>query len=106
MQINAVADASVLVSALLFPQSGLGRVLQLAHQGKFALHLSPLLLDETRYALLSTRLRDSYGHTADAVLARCADLEKVASLSGSSARHRLRLSGSQRRLRQLPPLLL
>jgi putative PIN family toxin of toxin-antitoxin system len=80
MQISAVVDASVLVSAFLFPESGPGRVLQLAYQGRFALHLSPLLLDETRYALLSTRLRDSYGHSDEAVRAWCADLEGIAGL--------------------------
>jgi hypothetical protein len=41
----------------------------LALEGEFVLHLSPLLLDETRFALLSTRLRDIYGHAGDAVLA-------------------------------------
>jgi hypothetical protein len=51
---RAVVDASVLVSAFLFPDSVPGRVLKAAHQAKFTLHLSPLLLDETRYALLST----------------------------------------------------
>jgi putative PIN family toxin of toxin-antitoxin system len=80
MPISAVVDASVLVSAFLFPRSVPGRILRLAHQGKFALHLSPFLLDETRYALLSTRLRDSYGHGDEAVLAWCADLEGIASL--------------------------
>jgi len=80
LQISVVVDASVLVSAFLFPGSVPGRVLKLAHQGKFALHLSPLLLDETRYALLSTRLRDSYGHGGEAVLAWCADLEGIAGL--------------------------
>jgi predicted nucleic acid-binding protein len=62
MPISAVVDASVLVSAFLFPESVPGRVLKVARQGRFVLHLSPLLLDETRFALLSTRLRDSYGH--------------------------------------------
>ena len=80
MPISAVVDASVLVSAFLFPGSNPGRVLNLAHQGRCALCLSPLLLNETRYALLSTRLRDSYGHSEEAVLAWCADLEGIASL--------------------------
>ena len=68
---SAVVDASVLVSAFLFPASVPGRVVQSARQGKFVLHLSPLLLDETRYALLSTRLREIYGYAAAAVLAWC-----------------------------------
>ena len=75
MPISAVVDASVLVSAFLFPESVPGRVLKLAEQGAFALYLSPLLLDETRYALLSTRLRDVYGHDEAAVTAWCTDLE-------------------------------
>lgn len=77
---SAVLDASVLVSAFLFPGSVPGRVLKLADQGAFALHLSPLLLDETRYALLSTRLRDGYGHDEGAVAAWCADLQEVGSV--------------------------
>jgi predicted nucleic acid-binding protein len=77
MPTSAVVDASVLVSAFLFPESVPGRVLKLAEQGAFALHLSPLLLDETRYALLSTRLRDIYGHDEAAVISWCADLEGV-----------------------------
>jgi putative PIN family toxin of toxin-antitoxin system len=72
---GAVLDASVLVSAFLFPGSVPGRVLKLADQGVFALHLSPLLLEETRTALLSTRLRDSYGHDEAAVTAWCEDLQ-------------------------------
>jgi putative PIN family toxin of toxin-antitoxin system len=77
---SAVVDASVLVSALLFPGSVPGRVLKLAHQAKFVLHLSQLLIDETRYALLSTRLRDIYGHGDEAVLAWCTELEEVGQL--------------------------
>jgi putative PIN family toxin of toxin-antitoxin system len=77
---SAVVDASVLVSAFLFPVGVRGRVLMLADQAAFALHLSPLLLDETRYALLSTRLRDVYGHDERAVTAWCADLQEVGSV--------------------------
>ena len=69
MPASAVVDASVLVSAFLFPGSVPGRVLRLAEQGAFVLHLSPLLLDETRYALLSTRLRGRYGHDEESVMA-------------------------------------
>jgi hypothetical protein len=39
-----------------------GRILRDRPSGKVRLHLSPLLLGETRYALLSMRLRDSCGH--------------------------------------------
>ena len=78
---SAVVDASVLVSAFLFPESVPGRVLKLALQGVLVLHLSPLLLDEkTRLALLSTRLRDIYGHADEAVLAWCTELEEVGRL--------------------------
>lgn len=77
MPASAVVDASVLVSAFLFPGSVPGRVLKLADQGVFTLHLSPLLLEETRTALLSARLRDSYGHDEAAVTAWCAELQKA-----------------------------
>jgi len=55
-------------------------VLRLAHRGKFVLHLSPLLLDETRYALVSTRLQDAYRHGEAAVVAWCAELEEIGRL--------------------------
>jgi putative PIN family toxin of toxin-antitoxin system len=55
-------------------------VLKFAHQGKFVIHHSPLLLDETRFALLSTRLRDSYGHGEAAVPAWCTELEEIGRL--------------------------
>jgi putative PIN family toxin of toxin-antitoxin system len=77
---SAVVDASFLVSAFLFPASVPGRVLRLAHRGKFVLHLSPLLLDETRYALVSTRLQDAYRHGEAAVVAWCAELEEIGRL--------------------------
>jgi uncharacterized protein len=80
MPLNAVVDASVLVSAFLFPGSVPGRVLKLADQGVFALHLSPLLLEEASTALLSARLRDAYGHDEAAVTAWCADLREVGSV--------------------------
>lgn len=74
MPISAVVDASILVSAFLFPDSVPGRVLKLAKEGAFLMHLSPLLLDETRTALLSRCLRDAYGHDEPAVAAWCADM--------------------------------
>jgi uncharacterized protein len=77
MPTSAVVDASVLVSAFLFPGSVPGRVLKLAGQGTFAMHLSPLLLEETRTALLSARLRDAYGHDEAAVAAWCAGLREA-----------------------------
>lgn len=77
MPTSAVVDASVLVSAFLFPGSIPGRVLKLADAGAFAMHLSPLLLDETRTALLSPRLRDVYGHDEESVAAWCANLQEA-----------------------------
>ncbi len=77
MPTSAVVDASVLVSAFLFPGSVPGRILKLADQGGFALHLSPILLDETRDALLSPRLKQAYGHDEKAVLAWCSDLQEI-----------------------------
>jgi putative PIN family toxin of toxin-antitoxin system len=77
---SAVVDASVLVSAFLFPGSVPGRVLKLADQGAFVLHLSPLLLEETRTALLSPRLRDAYSHDETAVAAWCADVQEAGSV--------------------------
>ncbi len=77
---SAVVDASVLVSAFLFPESVAGHVVKLAYQGKYVLHLSPLLLDETRYALLSTRLRAIHGRRDEAVLARFTELERLGRL--------------------------
>ena len=75
MPTSAVVDASVLVNAFLFPGSVPGRIVRLAGQGRFAVHLSPLLLDETRTALLSARLTDAYGHTEEAVSIWCGTLQ-------------------------------
>ena len=77
---NAVVDASVLVSAFLFPESVPGRVVSLAEQGVYVLHLSPILLEETRRSLRNPRLRDLYGHTDDAVEAWCAHLHDTGCL--------------------------
>ena len=74
MPTSAVVDASVLVSAFLFPGSVPGLVVKLGGQAAFAMHVSPILLDETRTALLSPRLRGAYGHDEEAVSAWCADL--------------------------------
>lgn len=70
----AVVDASILVSAFLFPRSIPGQVLELADRGAYSMHLSPLLLEETKTALLSSRLRGAYGHDEGAVTAWCAAL--------------------------------
>jgi putative PIN family toxin of toxin-antitoxin system len=76
MPLSAVVDASVLVSAFLFPDSVPGLIAKLGRQGRFSLHLSGILLDETRDALLSPRLRKAYGHGEQAVLEWLADLEE------------------------------
>ena len=63
---SAVVDASVLVSAFLFPGSLPGRVVAVAGAGAYALHLSPILLEEVRRSLRSPRLKAAYGHTDQA----------------------------------------
>lgn len=75
---SAVVDASTLVSAFLFPRSVPGQVVALARRGAYALHLSPILIEEVRRSLLNQRLRDRYGHGEDAVLAWCGELTEVA----------------------------
>jgi len=74
---SAVVDASVLVSAFLFPQSIPGRVVALAEEGVYALHFSLILLEETRRSLRNPRLQQSYGHTDNAIDAWCADLHDI-----------------------------
>jgi putative PIN family toxin of toxin-antitoxin system len=80
MKLNAVVDASVLVSAFLFPESVPGQVLKAAAGGKFAMCLSPILIEETRRSLLTLRLRKAYGHTEHAVQAWCAGLPRFATV--------------------------
>jgi putative PIN family toxin of toxin-antitoxin system len=77
---SAILDASVLVSAFLFPESVPGRVLKLADRGMFALHLSPILLVETRRSLLNIRLRDAYGHSEEDAVSWCAELHEIGSM--------------------------
>ena len=77
MPLNAVVDASVLVSAFLFPQSAPGQVLSLARDRVFSMHLSPILIEETRRSLLNPRLRNAYGHREEDVVAWCADLPQA-----------------------------
>jgi putative PIN family toxin of toxin-antitoxin system len=80
MPLSAVVDASVLVSAFLFRGSVPGRVLHLAADGGFAMHLSPILMEETRRSLLNARSRTAYGHNEDAVRIRCDDLPRTGRL--------------------------
>ena len=44
------------------------------------MHLSPVLLDETRDALLSARLCNLYGHDDGLVIGWCADLQSTGSM--------------------------
>lgn len=74
---SAVVDASVLVSAFLFPASVPGQVVILAKQGRYALHYSSILLEEVRRSLHNPRLKDAYGYTDDEIEAWCADLNAV-----------------------------
>lgn len=76
--VKAVVDASVLVSAFLFPDSVPGAVLRAADQARFALHLSPLLREEARRSLMHPRLRERYGHDAGDIDAWLAELEEIA----------------------------
>ena len=80
MPTSAVVDTSVLVSAFLFPESVPGRVVALAEQGASALHFSSIILEETHRSLRNPRLRQSYGHTDEAIDAWCADLHDIGSL--------------------------
>lgn len=64
MLTNAIIDASVLVSAFLFPESVPARVLSLGDQGICALHASEILLEEVRRALLKPKLISTYAYSA------------------------------------------
>ena len=75
---SAVVDASVLVSAFLFPNSVPGAVLALSGRGDVRLCLSPILVEEIRRSLMNPRLFRSYGHDAEAVEAWCRDLTNLA----------------------------
>jgi putative PIN family toxin of toxin-antitoxin system len=77
---NVVVDASVLVSAFLFPFSIPGQVLKEAERNAFALHLSPILIEETRRSLCNLRLRGTYGHTEETVHHWCFELRRAGSI--------------------------
>lgn len=61
---NAIIDASVLVSAFLFPESIPARVLDLGDQGLCALQASEILLEEVRRALKKPKLIRTYAYSA------------------------------------------
>jgi uncharacterized protein len=77
---NVVVDASILVSAFLFPESVPGRVLKLAEDGGFTMFLSPILVEETLRSLLSVRLRTAYGHDEKTARAWCDDFPRMGKL--------------------------
>ncbi len=77
---SAVVDASVLVSAFLFPGSLPGKVVALADEGAYALHFSPILLEELRRSLRNPRLKAAYGHTDQAIDDWCAGLYETGHL--------------------------
>lgn len=77
---NAVVDTSVLVSAFLFPGSVPGQVVALADAGAYALHFSPILLEELKRSLRSPKLKAAYGHTDQAIDAWCAGLHETGQL--------------------------
>ena len=64
---SAVADTSVLVSAFLFPDSVPGHVLALAKRGVYALHFSPIILEEFSRSLRNSRLRKAYTYTDESI---------------------------------------
>jgi hypothetical protein len=74
---SAVVDASILVSAFLFPESVPGQVLKRASEARFEMHLSPILVEETRRALLDARLRKAYGLKEAAVQKWCSGLGRL-----------------------------
>jgi len=80
MPLNAVVDASVLVSAFLFPRSLPGRIVTLAGEGGFVMVLSSILIEETRRSLMSARLRAAYGHDEAGVLAYAGRLARTATV--------------------------
>jgi len=77
---SAVVDTSVLVSAFLFPDSVPGRVVALADQGIYALHFSPIILEELRRSLSNPRLRNAYSYSDEQIDAWCAELHEIGSL--------------------------
>ena len=77
---NAIVDTSILVSAFLFPYSVPGQVVILAEQGIYALHLSPIILEEVKRSLHNPRLRKAYPHTDEKISLWCDGLHKIGAL--------------------------
>jgi putative PIN family toxin of toxin-antitoxin system len=77
---SAVVDASVLVSAFLFPEGIPGQVLRLADQGLYSLYFSPILIEEVTRSLKNPRLKKPYGYTDDDVRTWRVELHEIGSL--------------------------
>jgi uncharacterized protein len=77
---SVVVDASVLVSAFLFPSSIPGLVVEEAKRGSCALHISPILIEEVGRSLLNRRLRERYRHSEENVAAWCRRLAEIGSV--------------------------
>ena len=77
---SAIVDTSVLVSAFLFPDSTPGRVVALADQGAYALHFSPIILEELKRSLRNPRLRKAYPYDDTEIDAWCANLHEIGRL--------------------------
>jgi putative PIN family toxin of toxin-antitoxin system len=80
MRPSAVVDASVLVSAFLFPGSLPGLVVEEARRGSYEFHLSPILIEEVRRSLLNRRLRDRYHHSEGDIVTWCRELAEIGSV--------------------------
>jgi putative PIN family toxin of toxin-antitoxin system len=79
---RAVADTTVLISALLTPDGAAAELLGQARAGAFILCLSREILEELRSRLLHRRrIRRRYRYSDAQVHQHCADLEAVAQLT-------------------------
>jgi len=77
---SVVVDTSVLVSAFLFPHSVPGRVVSLADQGRYALHFSPIILEEVTRSLRNPRLKTPYRYNDNKIQLWCEELHRIGSV--------------------------
>jgi putative PIN family toxin of toxin-antitoxin system len=80
---KAVLDTAVLVSAVLNPVAGGASfdLLRFAREGRYNLHLSPGIIEETARVLLTRkRIRDRYQYSDADVAEFCSDLLAVAAM--------------------------
>jgi predicted nucleic acid-binding protein len=78
---RGVLDTGVLISAVLNPTAGGAsfELLRFAREGRFELHLSPGIIEETARVLLTRkRIRDRYHYSDADVVEFCSDLLVVA----------------------------